>query len=108
MHDIDFTKEYFVKLLESENQKILTIQNGIIDVASKFGIAVTMNNRNGHCLNMSVVGGGINKVHINENGLELENLGRNQIPSPRSSTAVSEFSNVKNSVVIPAKAGIHL
>lgn len=78
----EFTREDMLYFLGLENEKIKEIQTGLIHLAETFNIAVTTNSHNGHCLNMSVVGGGENVIQVNDGTLVLEHLDLHQdVPS---------------------------
>jgi len=83
----ELEKGDIAKILEGENNKILHMQKQIIHLGEKYGVPVITNNRNGHCLNIGVVGGGLVNLKIRGDVAEIEQLPTNHRITPKANAA---------------------
>jgi len=81
----ELEKSDIKEILESENAKILQMQKEVIALAKKYEIPVIANHRNGHCLNIGVVGGGLVNLRIKGQIAEVEQLPTTQRVVPQAS-----------------------
>jgi len=65
-------KQDIAKVLKSQNDAIDIMFTEIKSTALKYKVPLIHNSRFGHCANMSVVNGGLNKVAMKDNNIEME------------------------------------
>jgi predicted ATP-dependent protease len=63
---MNISKDDVIDMLNSQNIIQAQIMDEIKRVVAEYRVPLTQNTRNGHCLNMSIVGGGNAKVAVNE------------------------------------------
>lgn len=66
------TQDDIICLIQSQNNAIDKIMSDITQVVQRFKVPLVHNSRFGHCANMSVVNGGLNKVQLQGNNLMME------------------------------------
>ncbi len=96
---VNISKDDVRHILKSQNEIQKQVMNEIKAVTEKYGVPLTQNTRNGHCLNMSVVGGGDAKVEVNE-GKMVKSFKNHSLEKPSSNVGHASLSKESNSTTL--------
>ncbi|MBU6339751.1 MAG: hypothetical protein KGQ36_07275 [Rickettsiales bacterium] len=91
----DLNSETVVEMLKWQNSILEKIIKEVSEVASKHGVALIQNTRNGHCANMDIVQGGLIKVRTVGDRVEIESAESQQ----------SKFKSLETAKLLASGAG---